>query len=132
MEVQGEARIVGDGMSIMLNPSRTLGYCRRMLELLSAEGDWDMKVFVVCYDAFQICVAHSDYARATAFASLAADVKRKFQGQDSDGLEDIEKLARVPETHHLGGTTKKWRSFARHRRADDSEGFDTWLWHRAS
>lgn len=132
LELGGLKRKIGDGMLIMQSPKRALGYCRRMLELLSAEGEFDMKTLGVYYDAFQISVAHSDYAHAATFAALAVDVKRICHGEDADGLYDMEKLARLPETHRLGGTTKRWRSLAQDRRERGSDDFEVWLWSKAS
>ncbi|GAB7356581.1 hypothetical protein MBLNU459_g7314t1 [Dothideomycetes sp. NU459] len=123
---------VGDGISIMTSPNRVLGYCRRILELLSAEGEYDTKVHGVYYDAFQICVAHSDYPHAAAFVALAIEVKRFCQGDDSDGMEEMQDFMRAPEKHRLDRMTKEWSSWARHRRAENSEGFETWLWSKAS
>jgi len=40
-------------------------------------------------ETFQVCVAHSDFARASSFAALAVKTKAMCQGDDADGLEEI-------------------------------------------
>jgi hypothetical protein len=72
---------VGDGILIMVNPSRPLQHCRRTLDLLLEEGDSGMKMHSAYFDAFQTCVTHGDLAHAVAFVELAAKMR------DGEGLQ---------------------------------------------
>jgi hypothetical protein len=90
-----------------------------------------MKVHSTYYDAFQICVAHGDLARAATFAGLAAEVKMDCQGCDADGIEELDTFIRSPQKHRLAGTTNRWRSKVQHARLRDTPDFSTWLWQRA-
>ena len=40
-------------------------------------------------DAFQVCVAHGDFARTNALAALSANVISDCQGNDADDIERI-------------------------------------------
>lgn len=61
-------------------------------------------------------------------AGLAARAKRDCQGNEADGIEEIERLIVSPQSHRLASSTNKWRSKVRHARLPD---FDEWLWRRA-
>lgn len=67
---------IGDGMLIMLNPSKAPKLCREALNLLKEEGESSPRFETIYYDAFQVCICHGDVARAKVFASLAVDAKR--------------------------------------------------------
>jgi len=54
--------------------------------LLKEEGESDVTVYAA---AFQVCVAHGDFGRASAMAGLAAKAKSDCQGNDADGIEEI-------------------------------------------
>ncbi|KAK3066120.1 hypothetical protein LTR53_017653 [Teratosphaeriaceae sp. CCFEE 6253] len=77
--------IVGDGVAIVTNPSKALSSCREALTLLQEEGESEIRSEAVLYDAFQICVAHGDLARA----ELALEAKKVWQGGDAPGLEEM-------------------------------------------
>lgn len=98
---------IGDGMLIVMNPDRALTSCKEVLQLLDQEGESGAMVYSAYYDAFQVCVAHGDHARASAMASLAARAKSDSQGHDADGLGRIEGLIQSPQTHRLAGTTNR-------------------------
>lgn len=121
--------VIGDGILIMTNPNRALRHCRDTMRLFSDEGEADIKVYVTYYDAFQICTAHGDFARASTFAALAAKIA--CQGSDADGIKESQSNIESPQRHRLAGTTKRWRSKVEHARSEDSEGFEEWLWVRA-
>ena len=123
--------LIGDGVLIVMQPGRALAHCKETLYLLEKEGESGVKIYATYYDAFQVCVTHGDFARASAMAGLAAKAKRDCQGNYADGIEDIEQLIKSPQSHRLAGTTSKWRSKVGHARAPESEGFEEWLWRRA-
>ncbi|MCJ1456206.1 hypothetical protein MMC28_006566 [Mycoblastus sanguinarius] len=123
---------IGDGILIVTNLGRALKFCKDVLHLLDEEGQSGLKVYTVYYDAFQVCVAHSDFARASAMARLAKQAKSLCQGNDADGIEEeVERYIQSPQTHRLAGTTKRWMSKVVHARTPESEGFEEWLWRRA-
>ncbi len=122
---------IGNGMLIISNPGRALKSCKDVLQLLREEGESDMKVYAAYYDAFQVCVAHGDLARASAMAGLAAGAKSDCQGNDADGIEEIGRFIQSPQTHRLAGTTNRWRSKVGHAQSPESQGFEEWLWRRA-
>lgn len=122
---------IGDGVLIVTNPGRALQFCKDVLHLLKEEGESDVKVYAAYYDASQVCVAHGDFARASAMAGLAAKAKSDRQGDDADGIEEIQRFIKSPQTHRLASTTNKWRSKVGHARSLESEGFQEWLWRKA-
>ncbi len=69
-------------------------------------------------------MTHKDLGRASAMAGLAARDQRDCQGDDADGIEEIERLIVLPQPHRLASSTNKWRSKVRPARFPDSEGFD--------
>lgn len=123
--------VVGDGVLIMVNPARMLGYCRKILQLYKEEGLEDVSLYRSYYDALQACVAHGDMARASAFAALALEVKETCEGKDAMGLGEIKSLIKHPENHRLAGTSFRWRLRAKFTREIGSDGFEEWLWSRA-
>lgn len=128
-------RTIGDGMLIMLNPSKALKLCREALKLLQEEGESSPRFETIYYDAFQVCICHGDVARAKVFASLAVDAKRVWNGTDSCELPQQEELARRPESHRLAFQTKKWSSAGSSSSSSSKIAAfpysDEWLWRRA-
>lgn len=122
---------VGDGILIMANPNRALLYCREALRLFAEEGEGAPQMETVYYDAFQVCVAHGDYAHARTFAKLSMKAKKSWEGEDADGAMALQQLTERPQAHRLAGMTTKWRSKIRHARFEDAPGFEEWLWHKA-
>lgn len=128
-------RTIGDGMLIMLNPSKALKLCREALNLLKEEGESSPRFETIYYDAFQVCIYHGDVARAKVFASLAVDAKRVWNEIDSCELPQKEELARRPESHRLASQTKKRSSAGSSSSSSKlaaSQYSDEWLWRRAS
>ncbi len=122
---------IGDGILIVTNSGRALKSCKDVLQLLKEEKESDVTVYVAYYDAFQMCVAHGDFGRASAMAGLAAKAKSDCQGNDADGIEKIGRFIQSSQTHRLAGITNKWRSIVEHARSSKSEGFEEWLWRKA-
>lgn len=116
---------VGDGRLIMDNPARALQHCKTLAE----SGLVDHRLSRAYYDAFQVCVTHSDFARAAVMARLAAEEKEVCAGPGA--AEELRVYEKRPESHRLAGLSKKWRSQAKHRREPGSDGFQQWLWMRA-
>ncbi|KAB8356404.1 hypothetical protein FH972_023987 [Carpinus fangiana] len=123
---------VGNGFMIMNSPERALAYCRDRLELLHLEGEHGPMEQIVYYDAFQICVAHSDFARAKAFAQLCVESVALWQGRDGYDIGKHTALAEQPQSHTLAGHTMRWKSNANRGLSQASGGFQVWLWQRAA
>ena len=82
-----------------MSPHRALASCREVLQFFKEEGDLGAMVHS------QVCVAHGDYARASAMASLVARMKKDCQGYGADAVEQYERLIQAPQSHRLAGTT---------------------------
>lgn len=115
-------------MLMLQNPAKALAMCREALQLLREENEGSPRFGKVYYDAFQICVCHGDFIKAKAFATLAADTVRFWQGSDASGVEDIESVARNPETHPSALYSKRWHVGSAQVPSPYS---DEWLWSRA-
>lgn len=122
---------VGDGVLIMTNPSKALLLCREALSLLQEEEESTPRFEVVLYDAFQICVAHGDLARASRFAELAAEAKEAWQGNDATGLAEMRAYIRRPQSHRLASQTQRWRTKAVGLTKPAYLTSSDWLWRRA-
>jgi hypothetical protein len=85
------------------------------------------------YDAFQVCVAHGDLARASAFMKLNINWRELYEGEAAEvAVAEKRRLVRRPELHRLyQEVSRKWRSKTSHAREEESEGFEEWLWMRA-
>lgn len=126
-----EARRVGGGRLAVTNPAKALRYCRNILELLKDDGVSDMTLYGPYTDAFQLCLAHGDMARASAFAALAMELMETCKGKDSTGIAEIRPLVLTPEKYQGPKISRKWRSQTKNARKVGSEGFEEWLWSRA-
>lgn len=69
-------RTIGDGMLIMLNPSKRSNSAAKLSICCKKKGKSSPRFETISYDAFQVCICHGDVARAKVFASLAVDAKR--------------------------------------------------------
>lgn len=123
--------IGGGGMLVIINPAKCLGHCKRILQLYKEEGVNDVTLYRTYYDALQVCVMHGDMARASAFASLAVDIKQACQGVDAPRLGEVEPFIKHPESHQYAGMSSKWRTKTQATRGIREHGFEEWLWSRA-
>lgn len=121
--------LVGGGTLMMSSPQKALGCCKKMLALLREEGFEDVNMYRTYYDAFQICVAHGDMARAAALARLGVVVKVACHG--SDAVEDeLRTYVKSPEKHRLASMSRRWATKVGDAKEIGSEGFEEWLWAR--
>lgn len=123
---------IGNGIMITTNPSKALSFCREALTLLEEEGESSPRTEVVFYDAFQICVAHGDLARASRFAELTLEAKQSWQGNDAPGMQEMVRYVKRPESHPLASHTKRWRSEAVGCKRPSYWNSTDWLWRRTS
>ncbi|KAF2724464.1 hypothetical protein K431DRAFT_144982 [Polychaeton citri CBS 116435] len=109
--------------------------CYKLFELLRQEysGSAGILVARLCYDAFQITVAHADQARASMFAERAYEARTAYEGGDSPLAERMEKLMRNPTSHaSYGSCSTRWKTRKEVIPKDvDVLEFDKWLWRRA-
>lgn len=122
---------LGDGILIVANPCRALRYCQEILRLFDEESETGPMVFSTYYDAFQVCVAHSDYARARSFAQLAAKWQIFCQGADAEDIENVQKYIQEPEHHPSAGMTTRWKMNVKRIPKLEGGSFERWLWQNA-
>ncbi|KAH8194704.1 hypothetical protein TruAng_011138 [Truncatella angustata] len=102
--------MIGNGKRVQLQPADALKDCKELLRIYEAEGIRDTRLPRLYYDAFQICAAHSDAARASVFAESARKVRVISEGPDSEEAANMERLQEKPENFENWGSTKKWAS----------------------
>ncbi|KAH6383637.1 hypothetical protein HBI60_255450 [Parastagonospora nodorum] len=73
---------IGDPMHMIAMPDKSLGACRSLLMALDCEnagyaGILNSRVY---YDAFQVCIAHGDQARASVFAERSYETRVLCEG----------------------------------------------------
>ena len=120
------------GEYIVLRPAQALQRVKRMLELYEEERESSARIIRVYDDAFLICVAQSDFARASAFAKKVVAEKIRYQGEDAADLEVWRKKIEEPERHRAAGQTRDWASKATDAKAETYNGFENWLWARCA
>ncbi|KAL3418128.1 set domain-containing protein 5 [Phlyctema vagabunda] len=120
---------IGDSRRVHLKPEDALADCRKLLTIYEEEGISDTRLPRLYYDAFQICVLHSDQARAKTFANRYRSLKVLAEGADSVDALEIMPFARKPSSHDSFGATKKWAQSLKQIPKDlDAENFEKWLW----
>ncbi|KAF4970075.1 hypothetical protein FSARC_2821 [Fusarium sarcochroum] len=128
-EMEKLDKSIGDGVSIIASPLKTLHDVRRLLNLFKMEGFTDPSVPRAYYDAFQIAVTHGDLARAKVFAESALSTRIVVEGDDSPGVKDLQKLVKKPSQHRNHGLSSKWKSTIRDLpQGLEEEDFENWLW----
>jgi hypothetical protein len=104
---------IGDPMYMKAMPDKSLGACRSLLMALDREyagyaGILNSRVY---YDAFQICIAHGDQARASVFAERSYETRVLCEGGDSPEAKRMKALALRPATHATFGMgSMKWKT----------------------
>ncbi|KAI0410424.1 hypothetical protein F5X98DRAFT_368815 [Xylaria grammica] len=113
---------IGNPAAMMCSPQKSLAACRNLLHLLDQEyGGAEIVLLVrLYYDAFQICVAHGDQARASVFAERAYVLRVECEGEDSPATRNVKGLMRDLTRHPFARTARP--------RNVDADGFDKWLW----
>lgn len=73
-------------------------------------------------DAFEVCIAQSDYARGLAFAKLALDVKIFCQGPEADRMRIYDARIEAIRNHMSAGRPRnrsRKRRIQRHKTRQD-------------
>ncbi|CUS14257.1 unnamed protein product, partial [Tuber aestivum] len=131
VEIEKLDEIVGQGDLLLLNASTALKSCRTMLRLMDEDRIYDKRVSRIYYDAFQICIANGDVARASAFARKTVEERVLCEGPDAVGLGDQKAFIENPQSHRLAGLSNIWKTgLGDIREYDDQEEFNVWLWKR--
>jgi hypothetical protein len=125
---------IGDLFRISAMPEKSLWACQLLLEVLDEEYGAYAGILNACvyYDAFQVCIAHGDQARASVFAEKSYDARVVCEGEGSPEAQRMKAFALTPETHNSFGTySMKWKT----SRATIPKGlnqveFQVWLFAR--
>lgn len=124
---------IGDPTRTMLFPAASLKSCKSLLSLLKAEyGECgDARFAAAYYDAFQVCVAQDDRARAGVFAEYAYDVRVICAGEDCPETQRMKALMKDPSIHpSCAALSRRWKTATGARPGGDvgKAAFEKWLW----
>ncbi|KAG6199377.1 hypothetical protein E4U10_005045 [Claviceps purpurea] len=131
-EIENHDRAIANPLRMMRQPEKSLAHCRSMLKLLDEE-------YPACttslrarayYDAFQICIAHGDQARASIFAEKSYEMSVVCQGEDSPETKNMKSFVLDP-TKHTGFElcSRRWKTSGKKvNRKLKPEEFEKWLW----
>lgn len=115
----------------MGDPSKALQNCRLLLRTLKAEYDGHVEPHNarLYYDAFQICIAHGDQARAGVFAKKAYEARTVCEGDDSPEARRMKAFSRQPASHPAFGLcSRKWMTGkGKVPKGLDEAVFEEWL-----
>jgi hypothetical protein len=114
--IQGLDDAIGDPFRMASRPNESLRNCRSLLRALEEEYKECIGVlgFRLCYDAFQVCIAHGDQARASVFAERAYNIRVVVEGEDSPETQRMKTLALKPADHNsFGLCSMRWKTAKR-------------------
>ncbi|OJD18272.1 hypothetical protein AJ78_01711 [Emergomyces pasteurianus Ep9510] len=125
--------VLGDGRRMMSNPADCLQDAYTLFRMLTDEGITGSRIARVYNDALQICIAHSDQARARVFAQRAYNGRVVLEGEDSPETMRLKAIADNPSSHGLFEATKSWEQSVKAIPKDLSgANFENWLWRQKS
>ncbi|TRX87804.1 hypothetical protein FHL15_011297 [Xylaria flabelliformis] len=123
---------IGNPVAMMSSPQKSLAACHDLIHVLDQEYGGTVIALLarLYYDAFQICVAHGDQARASVFAERSYMSRVECEGEDSPVTQKVKGLMRDPTKHpSFSAYSTRWRSTRTARpRNVDANSFDKWLW----
>ncbi|KAG6113395.1 hypothetical protein E4U31_000945 [Claviceps sp. LM219 group G6] len=131
-EMENHDRAIANPLQMMAQPEKSLAHCRSMLKLLDEE-------YPACttslhtrayYDAFQICVAHGDQARASIFAEKSYEMSVVCQGEDSPETKNMKPFVLHPSKHaSFELCSRRWKTSKKKvNKKLKPEEFEKWLW----
>ncbi|KAG5973099.1 hypothetical protein E4U56_005299 [Claviceps arundinis] len=131
-EMESHDRTIANPLQMMTQPEKSLAHCRSMLKLLDEE-------YPACttslhtrayYDAFQICIAHGDQARASIFAEKSYEMSVVCQGEDSPSTKKMKSFVMHPSKHtSFELCSRRWKTSKKKvNRKLKPEEFEKWLW----
>ena len=122
---------IGNASTALEKPDDVLAACHSLAVLLKEEYNLSAVALMarLYYDAFQICIAHGDQARASVFAELAYGSRVVCEGEDSAKATRMKGFMSNPKTHGSAGMSKRWRTEQTMvPKGLDDDSFDKWLW----
>jgi hypothetical protein len=125
---------IGDPYRMATMPEKSLHACQLLLEVLDEEyggyaGILNARVY---YDAFQVCIAHGDQARASVFAEKSYEARLVCEGENSPETQRLKDLALTPTAHFsFGMCSMRWKtSRERIPKELDQPRLQAWLFAR--
>lgn len=134
LQIEALDAAIGDPFRMDADPAASLADCHSLLRLLDEEyektGRAVPQLARLYYDAFQICVAHSDQARATVLAEHAYKARIVCEGEDSPPTQKMKRMMENPASHpSFGALSRKWKTSRSHVPKNlDAVEFEKWLW----
>ncbi|TID12727.1 hypothetical protein E2P81_ATG10114 [Venturia nashicola] len=120
---------IGNPKRVKNSPNFALADCHALLKLYNEEKIADNRLQRLYYDAFQICVLHSDQARARVFAKRCAESRAVCEGGDSADVMEMLAYSEKPSSHDSFGGSTKWKQAVDAVPTDlASDKFEEWLW----
>jgi hypothetical protein len=120
---------IGNPKRVKMSPNLALADCYALFKLYNEEKITDNRLQRLYYDAFQICVMHSDQARARVFARRCAEARAVCEGDDSADVIEMIGYSEKPSTHASFGGSTKWKQAADAIPKDaDGPKLKAWLW----
>ncbi|KAI0903494.1 hypothetical protein F4823DRAFT_618288 [Ustulina deusta] len=123
---------IGNPVAMASSPQKSLAACHDLLHVLDQEYGGAVIALLarLYYDAFQICVAHGDQARASVFAERSYMSRVECEGEDSPETQKVKGLMQDPTKHpSFSACSTRWRRTRTARpRNVDADSFDKWLW----
>ena len=104
---------IGDPFRMVGRPRESLRDCGSLLQILTEEheGCFGALIARLYYDAFQICVAHGDRARAGVFAHRSYRTRTVCEGEENPVTQRVRSLALDPTAHpSYGSCSMKWKT----------------------
>lgn len=127
---------IGNPMRMATRPRDSLWDCRSLRSILEAEYDGAPGSLLarLYYDAFQICIAHGDQARASVFAERAFKARVICEGDDTPEAKKAKALAVRPSDHAsfeaYSGSWRRQKGMI--PKVQEGEEFEKWLFRKAT
>jgi hypothetical protein len=126
--------IAQGGIQGLVAPAqRMLSYVDEQVQIWN-ESTPDIIGLVRAYpDAFQICIANGDLARASVFAERCLSLYLITGGDDSPEIPEYRELVQDPKLHQYYGMSMKWKTTLDEVPQElGTEEFEDWLWRRTT
>ncbi|KAI1387324.1 SET domain-containing protein [Hypoxylon trugodes] len=122
---------IGDPVTFAGSPNTILESCRTLLHLAEEEYEGYPGAILarLFYDAFQVCIANGDQARARTFAQRAYEARLVCEGEDNPDTKKMKAFARKPTDHHSHGlSSMRWKTTKEMvPKGLDADQFEMWL-----
>ncbi|KAF2703655.1 SET domain-containing protein [Pleomassaria siparia CBS 279.74] len=117
--------------NLISRPNESLRDCRSLLQVMDVEYDVYAEALNArtYYDAFQVCIAHGDQARASVFADRAYKGYVICEGENSPEAQRVKSLGLKPAAHvSFELCSTKWKTTrGMVPKSLDSVQFEKWL-----